>query len=645
MSTLIAVGGGLAALPAAALELGEAQVNSSLGQPLRASISYALAPHESLQNTCVSLQGASPQSVMPGIGPATISVADGIISIAGKTAIREPLVTMRVNIRCAYTPNLSREYMLFVDPVGTPAQAAATQGISAPVAVQPVAVQPVAAAPTPVATRRRPVTIEPIDIGTRHRVQPGESLSEIAQSIVDRPIGLWAAVGEIFDANPEAFIDNDPNKLKAGSWLIIPDFGVDATTATADAKVFSSEQPATAYPGFAEEIPAADPVQETADVTETVAATEEVAEGIEAVEDNPYVTPSNSVGETVVSIPDTTLDAPVATSSSPNVPTAQIQPTVAPEPATNWWLWLALAGGGIVIIAALLFFGRRGRFGSAPIGAAAAPQRRRSDVEDDTHKLEAVSEIEIELDELSATHENLALDADLIVGTGLQDGNDMDVAQDFGFAASGTQLDMELPEEMSSGGDSTSNTDIIPPMNIDADSILENEVLPDEEQAEDDDYDMSVIVDATKMPLPEDVTQKDLEAIPVETSDETLITGDYTVSHEVDYKVLEQDYEDELTATQALNVEISRAAAELAESLDNQTDDEEETKNMTLASVTALDVTAQLPANNDDISDLDDTGINEAVTVNMQDTDNTVEMPADDSENTIEMPSKKGRSA
>ena len=74
---------------------------------------------------------------------------------------------------------------------------------------------------------------------------------------------------------------------------------------------------------------------------------------------------------------------------------------------------------------------------------------------------------------------------------------------------------------------------------------------------------MSVILDATKVPDPEDATMRDLEAVAVDTGDDTLVTGDYTVSSEVDYTVLEQDYEDELTATQALNEEIARAAAEL----------------------------------------------------------------------------------
>ena len=77
-------------------------------------------------------------------------------------------------------------------------------------------------------------------------------------------------------------------------------------------------------------------------------------------------------------------------------------------------------------------------------------------------------------------------------------------------------------------------------------------------------YDMSVILDATKMPHPEEVTERDLMAVPVGTDDETLISDIYTISRELDFDILEQDYEDEMAATQALNEEIARAAAELA---------------------------------------------------------------------------------
>jgi hypothetical protein len=168
-----------------------------------------------------------------------------------------------------------------------------------------------------------------------------------------------------------------------------------------------------------------------------------------------------------------------------------------------------------------------------------------------------------------------------------------------------------------------SETDIIPPLNIEVQSILESEVLPDEDQqaevdAEDDDYDMSVIVDATKMPNPEDATMRDLEAVPVDTGDDTILSEDYTVSSEVDYTVVEQDYEDELTATQALNEEIARAAEELSDKMDEA--------DISLAAVAALDVTAQMPvADNDDefVDDADETGVNPALDDQVEDGDVT----------------------
>jgi len=635
ISALVAVSSGLAALPAAALELGDVQVNSSLGQPLRASIAYALAPNEDLIGSCVSLQAGTPQNRMPIVDSARITVADGVISIMGVTALRDPLVSMRINVRCPYTANLSREYMLFIDPA--PISSAIPTRVEDPAAR--------VAQPAPVAATRRVAARTPIAAplasGTRHRVQPGESLSEIAQAIADRPVGLWAAVGAIFAANPDAFIDNDPNKLKAGSWLDIPDFGAAGadvfSTATANVapEVTANPEPVSSEPVSSEPVSSA--AVSSAAVSFEAAGSEPASVDPASNSDNPYVGASDFVAPTVIDIPDTELEGPRVTSSSPNVAAASIRPAAVEAPSTNWWLWLI--GAGFALLGTLLLFGRllRERFASSPIGAIAVPERRRS--ESDTQRIEAISAIEVEFQELSETQENAllqessALDADLIIGTGLQRGSEIDVAQDFGFSTA-TALDLELPEEMSSGGSYASSTDIIPPINFELQSILDSEVLP-QVMSSDDDYDMSVVVDATKMPLPEDFTQRDLEAVQLETGDDTLITGDYTVSHEVDYKVLEQDYEDEFTATQALNNEITRAAAELAARMDEELGAMENTAEMSLASITALDITAQLPANNDDdISDLDDTGINEAVTVDMHLDDNTAEMPV-----------KKGKSA
>jgi len=171
---------------------------------------------------------------------------------------------------------------------------------------------------------------------------------------------------------------------------------------------------------------------------------------------------------------------------------------------------------------------------------------------------------------------------------------------------------------MSSNCDS-SETDIIPPLRFSETTILESEVLPSEE----DDYDMSVVVDATKMPNPGDVAEHDLEAIAVDTDDEMLITSDYTLSQDVDYNVLEQDYEDEMTASRSCNAELQKAAEELAARMADEAGDA--TAGMPLATVHEFDVITQMPANNEQaVSDDEETGDNP--TVDMGATGNTVEM-------------------
>jgi nucleoid-associated protein YgaU len=754
-STLVAVSGGLVALPVAALELGEVQVRSSIGQPLRASIAYALGPNETLTNTCVTLQRRLPKdSDMPIVGRATVSIGDGVIEIAGKSVVQEPLVSMRVNVNCPYTAQLSREYILFLDPAGTvtqPTKTVASTSVSQRVATQttgasqrrqlsggpidigtryrvqdgdsvsriverivnrpvghwpaiftvldanpaafvdndpnriitgswltipdfgataPLAaaapvtettsvVPPAVATSAPAAPRRQQISGDSIGIATRYRVQKGDSVSGIVERIENRPGAHWPAVMAIFDANPDAFMNNDPDMLIIGSWLNIPDFGVDMPSMVADRNILTGKGPATAYPGVTVGEPVvsepvvSEPVEQAISepvVSEPVVSEPVVSEPVFG--DNAFAVTSEADGDSSITIPDTRLEGPEITSASPNVPTATIQATPADSSSTNWLAWLG--GIGLALIAGMLYLGRqtRGRFASSPIGVVVAPpQRRRSD--DDTQAFEAIAEtIDSELyddpvDDSNddPTAENLVLDADLIIGTGLQTGRDVDVAQDFGFAAT-TALDMELPENMPSNSEESLATSIIPPINIELESILESEVLPDED---DDDYDMSVIVDATKMPNPDDVTQRDLAAVPIETSDDTLIPGNYTVNHDGDYKILEQDYEDEFTATQALNQEIARAAAALTEHMYAKKageSDDDDTSKMRLASVTALDATVKASIKGDDvISDLEDTGINEALTVNMLETEGTIDLVAD--EVTAELPaiSKKGKAS
>jgi len=656
-STLVVAGGCLVAAPATALELGDVKVHSALGQPLRASIAYALAPNEMISDSCVSLQPTGGASGLPSIEGGSLIVTDGVIAITGSSIVREPMVSMRVAVRCQYTPQLTRDYMLFVDPVNaTPVAVPAPTSIAAQPLQDAQPARPARPAPRPAVVNR-----DPIANTSRYQVQPGDSASMIAQRIENRPVGLWDAVNAIVAVNPDAFIDNDPNKLKAGSWLTIPGFGADAPLSVAETTVAEPVAVAPADTSTVyEPAQAAPPAEEVLQGTVTEAGESPLA-GLQPGDiitssDNPYVEPAVAPAAETVTIPDTQLEGPEITSASPNAPVAVIrQPeTIQSAPATtNWLLWLG--GGGVAIALALLLFGRRirDRFGSAPI-APAVPQRRATDGV--TENIEAIGEIDLTIDDDSPTGENLALDADLVMGTGLQAGTDVDVAQDFS-SATATRLDLEFPEELTSGAD-TPETDILPPMRTDEHAILESEILPD-----DDDYDMSVVVDATKMPHPDEVTERDLEAIQVDDEDETLITGDYTVSQEVDYKIVEQDYEDEMTATQALNAEILKASEDLA-NLDATSEMpladadatsemplaesdatsevplavSDETSEMPLATVHELDVTAQVPATDEDevLNDDDDTGINP--TINMEADEETVNL---NDEDTREMPKGK----
>ena len=633
---IVALGGGLAVAPAAALELGELTVQSNLGQPLRASIAYALAPNEMLGDTCVSVGGGRSTGDLPGIGRNTVTITDSAILITGESLIREPMMATRVTINCPYTPNLSREYMLFVDPAGVTETRVAT--------VAPAATPVVESATRMVArtTRAtRSVDTTPIGQATRYQAKVGDTLSDIVSRIENRSMSLWPAVNTIFAANPDAFIDNDPNKLKAGAWLTIPSLDGTAPVvsaavpAAAPAVEAATVPPVQMVDGAVYEPPiledTAEPVVDEAPAGETAVADETVEAGTGTVVEsgNPFVEPG-----TTITIPDTELAGPTTTSESPNVPTAIIS-TGSRSESTSMLAWFI--GGGLAIFGLLVLFGRRirDRFGSTPVAAAAVGA---SMYEEDSE--------DYDIEDDSPTEENLALDADLVLGTGLTDGTEMDVAQDFGFAAP-TDVDIELPFEPQPADDISEG---LPPPRDKSGSILESEILP-----EDDDYDMSVILDATQAPqFGSDMSPTDQYAIDPDVSP----TDEYTINEDV-ADILEQDYEEELTATQALNKEIERAAAELADTFD-EVSSEEETNEMPLADVSELDETSEMPLT--DASELDETAhlplsdddtvetVSEpqldetaAVTVNMSSDESTAEMPVANDDETTEMEISGGK--
>ncbi len=640
--------------PAAALELGDLKINSSLGQPLRASIAYALNPYEELYDFCVYLRPGLTANGLPAISRATVSIADGMILFTGSRAIREPLLTMQVSIDCPYTVNLSREYTLMINPP-TPV---IREG---PIVVEPSPASETrvtttaseAPKPTPPVETRRNLDLSPISENSRYLVQRGDNLSEIASRISERSIALWPAVDRIFAANPDAFMGGDMNRLKAGSWLEIPDLsGAAPEVMTSEAVASVADAPPgeaadfSAYGGYeapavteespviADEAPA--PVAtDVTDVEEPLVSEPDAVDSdftelrpgdVVVGSDSPFVTPIGAAADATA-----TIDIPDTEIAEPGVQPI-VQPAIPPVPVVNTgqssdtagktngsWSWLIWLGGtGLALILGLLLFGQRfrQRFGSVAVGVASEPlpNRRRTDAGVQT--TETVEDVDLPVPDSSAHSVSMTLDADFDDGSGLQDTSDMDVAQDFGFSASSTfdeELDMVLPEG-ADAEDTSGQTDIIGPTERPGDPlVLDSEVMPSED--DDTDYDLSMIVDVTKQDVVgSDVTEKDLQAVQVDRKRKSG-QDDYTVNQDVDYKILEQDYKDEFTATQALNLEIEKAAAELADRMDIDATGE---------------MTAKLPENtraqNDDINELDV----------------TAEMPTGDNDVTIDMEVESG---
>ena len=675
LPALVAVGGacGLATAPVSALELGEINIDSHLGQPLRASIAYALSPNEQMFNFCIFLKPGNTANGMPNVSNAQITITDKAIILDGRTSIREPLLAMQLSVNCPYTAHLARDYTLMIDPApSTDGELVALRNEAeplTPVQMSTVTATDVVSEPKPrpsAPPSARPQDDTPIAMSSRYLVQTGDSLSQIASRIENRTVALWPAVAEIFAANPDAFLDNDPDLLKAGSWLVIPDMIGGSATATATATTTAPQTTAApnaassvSYTGVTVAETAAAPAP--AEVAETAAVTAEAADPAPVLQaeqvpvaetvtpelrpgdfivgtDSPFVVPVGA--DEIIDIRDIAVDGPQVSQPVPAI----ISGDTGDGSSSSGWSWLMwLGGAGLALILGLLLFGRqiRQRFGSVAVGAPSLPSRRSDDRV--APQPAVIADNDYELDDDTLNSQSITLDADLGSGSGLQDTSDMDVAQDFGFSAPSvtiTEVDLEISEQ-ATREEEPQPTDIIPPERHADSTVLESEIMPTDETGSQE-YDLSMMVDATKQILEDnDESAKDLMAVALDTEDET----------KADYQILEQDYEDELTATQALNQEIEEAARALVERMDEvdvsidtaempMSGDPESTAEMPTSenSEITAELTAKLPASGDaQNEDFDDSSV--IIPELTVETAETAEMPLPDSDATIEVES------
>jgi pilus assembly protein FimV len=215
-----------------ALGLGEIELKSALNQPLNAEVELLSATQAELDELKVML-GSSQAFAKAGIQRplflnkikfAVNKNPDGkpVVRIYSREVVREPFLDFLLEVSWS-KGRLLREYTVLVDP---PVTMPATPPPVQAAAVQPVAPAPVAR-PAPVQPARRvthtaqmpPVSVAPGEYLTKRH----DTLWGVAQRVrPDTGVSIEQTMLGLQRANPEAFINNNINNLKAGYILRVP---------------------------------------------------------------------------------------------------------------------------------------------------------------------------------------------------------------------------------------------------------------------------------------------------------------------------------------------------------------------------------------------------------------------------------------
>lgn len=213
-----------------ALGLGEAEVKSSLNQPLRAEIEL------------VSVKGLQANEILPGLATREEFLKAGVdrvyflsdlrfrveknaagnlvVILTSAKPVREPFLNFLVEVIWP-SGRLLREYALLIDPplfAEEPAAPVAAPAVTR--APEPRADRVAIPAPAPAPVRRVAPSAPANSYGP---TESNDTLWEIAAKVrPDRSVSPQQVMLAIQDLNPRAFIGDNINKLKAGQVLRLP---------------------------------------------------------------------------------------------------------------------------------------------------------------------------------------------------------------------------------------------------------------------------------------------------------------------------------------------------------------------------------------------------------------------------------------
>ena len=213
-----------------AVGLGRLTMLSALGDPLNAEVELVSVSREELGSLSARLAGADAYrqanlQFNPALVGARVSIerrpnGQPYVKIVSTRPVNEPFIDLLLEITSS-SGRLMREYTALVDPPGIAPP-------PAPIAAAPPVTRPAPAPRAPVTAEapatRRPAVAGPVAGAKEYGpIQRGENLSKIAQSVRPEGVTLEQMLVGLYRSNPDAFIRNNLNLVKAGRILRVPD--------------------------------------------------------------------------------------------------------------------------------------------------------------------------------------------------------------------------------------------------------------------------------------------------------------------------------------------------------------------------------------------------------------------------------------
>ena len=248
-ATAIAVASCLSFVPwlAEAASLGKITVLSGLGQPLRAEIEISASPAELAGMTARLADqkafreaGVDFSSALLDLRFAIEKRSNGkpVVKVSSTKPVNEPFMDMLVELSWPSGP-LLKEFTFLLDPPEVAARAAARQVAAADArvveTVRGAGAVPAATGAAATPSRAVPEARKAPESGTRV-VQQGDTLRRIAGETRHDGVTLEQMLVGLYKKNPDAFIGDNINRLKAGAILSIPDKAAVAAIPAAEAR-------------------------------------------------------------------------------------------------------------------------------------------------------------------------------------------------------------------------------------------------------------------------------------------------------------------------------------------------------------------------------------------------------------------------